>query len=178
MRKLLVLVLIAVLLVSGAGLAQAQGGTPQGGATGGNTLNIPPAPPRPQPNMQYGNTARAALIGEGLSEASQGNARVYIREGNSVGVDVYLIQDASPYDLAGTMANLTYMLASLYSLTEKPNSDIMLKVYDTSGNVIIDAKFNNAKNAFDYFNVPEEVQAGPGGQAGVPQSGTGRAPMR
>jgi hypothetical protein len=180
MKRLLTLVLIVAVLLAGAGLAlaQYQGSMPQGGAGEGNTLNIPPAPPRPQPNMQYGNTARAALISEGLSQASQGNARLYISEDNVITVKVYLTQDASPYDMAGTMANLTYMLASCYSLTEKPNSDIVLKVYDTSNNLIIDARFNNAKNAFDYFNVPEEAQASPGGQAGMQQPGTGRVPMR
>ncbi len=180
MKKLLALVLIAAVLLAGAGLAlaQYQGGTQQGGTNGGNTLNIPPAPPKPQPNMQYGNTARAALIAEGLSEASQGNARLYISEDKVITAKVYLTQDASPYDIAGTMANLTYMLASLYSLTEKPNCDIVLKVYDTSNNLIIDARFNNANNAFDYFNVSEEAQAIPGSQAGMQQPGTGRVPMR
>jgi hypothetical protein len=162
--------------MAGAGLALAQGGAQQGGAQqGGNTLNIPPAPPKPQPNMQYGNTARAALIAEGLSDAAQGNARLYISEDKAINVKVNLIQDASPYDLAPTMANLTYMLASLYSLTEKPNSDIVLKVYDTSHNLIIDAKFNTAKNAFDYFNVPEGT-APPQQQPGMRQPGMGRQP--
>jgi len=186
MKKLLALFLVTAMLLAGAGvaLAQNQGGMQQGG----NTLNIPPAPPRPQPNMQYGNTARAALIAEGLSQASQGNARLYISEDNIITVKVYLTQDASPYDMAGTMANLTYMLASLYSLTEKPNCDIVLKVYDASNNLIIDARFNNAKNAFDYFNVPEGVKPSeqqPGTQQpGIQQPGynqpgySGSYPMR
>lgn len=154
MKKLISIVLIVAILLASVGLAMAQ--QYQGGTQG--NLKIPSAPPKPQPNMLYGNTARAAIIAEGLSEASDGNAKVYISEDNVITAKVYLTQDASPYDIAGTMANFTYMLASLYSLTEKPNSDIVLKVYDTSGNVIIDAKFNNAKNAFDYFNVPEGIK--------------------
>ncbi len=181
MRKVITLVLIAAFMASaGTALAQYQGSTQQGAAPGGNTLNIPPPPPKPQPDMKYGNTARAALIGEGLSGASQGNARLYIEENNAIAVSVYLAQEASPYDLAPTMANLTYMLASLYSLTEKPNSDIVLKVYDTSNNVIIDARFNTAKNAFDYFNVPEgaapPAQPATGAQPGTRQPVTGRQP--
>ncbi len=157
MKRLLALVLIVAMLLAGAGvaLAQYQGGMQQGGPAGGNALNLPPPPEKPRPNMQYGNTARAAIIAEGLSQASQGNANVYITENDAINVKVVLLQEGNPYDMAPTMANLTYMLVSLYSLTEKPNSDIVLKVYDTSNNLIIDARFNTVKNAFDYFTVPE-----------------------
>ncbi len=173
MKRLLALVLIGAFIASaGLAVAQYQGGVQQGGAAGTGTLNIPPAPPKPKPNMQYGNTARAALIAEGLTQASQGNAQLYIAENDVIAVDVYLKQDASPYDMAGTMANLTYVLASLYSLTEKPDSDIVMNVYDTSNNVIIDARFNTAKNAFDYFKVPE---ASP---AGTQQTAAVRAPVQ
>jgi hypothetical protein len=153
MKKLLALVLIASMLLGGMGMAMAQSST-QG------SLNIPPPPPKPQPNMQYGNTARAALIAEGLSQASDGNARLYISEDSAITTKVYLTKDVSPYDIVGTMANLTYMLASLYSLTENSDSDILLKVYDTSDKLIMDAKFNTAKNAFDYFKVPESTTNG------------------
>jgi hypothetical protein len=153
MKKLLALVLIASMLLGGMGMAMAQSST-QG------SLNIPPPPPKPQPNIQYGNTARAALIAEGLSQASDGNARLYISEDSAITTEVYLTKDMNPYEIVGTMANLTYMLASLYSLTEKPDSDILLKVYDTSDKLIMDAKFNTAKNAFDYFKVPESMTNG------------------
>jgi len=155
MKRLISVALIAVILLAGIGVAAAQyqGGMQQGGA---QTLTIPPAPEKAKADMQYGNTARSAIIGERLSDAAEGNANVYIGEGSAVTASVYLQKDASPYDLAGTMANLTYMIADLYgTMTEKGDSDILLKVYDTSNNVIIDAKFNTAKNAFDYFNVPE-----------------------
>jgi hypothetical protein len=125
--------------------------TAQQAANYGKELNIPPPPPKPKPDMQYGNTARAAIVAERLTEAAQGNAVVHIDEGCVITVEVYLKQDASPYDMAGTMANLTYMLADMYSMTDKANCDIALKVYDTSNSLIIDAKFNVAKNAFEYF---------------------------
>jgi hypothetical protein len=84
---------------------------------------------------------------------------VVINEGDIITASVYLNKDASATDIAPTMANFTYMLADLYGMTDKANSDIVLKVYDTSSNVIIDAKFNVAKNAFDYFNVPTSTTA-------------------
>ncbi len=160
MKRLISVALIAVILLAGIGVAAAQyqGGMQQGGGQqgGAQTLNIPPAPEKAKANMQYGNTARAAIIGERLSDAAEDNANVYITENADVTASVYLQKDASPYDIAGTMANLTYMIADLYgTMTEKSNSNILLKVYDASNNVIIDAKFNTAKNAFDYFNVPE-----------------------
>ncbi len=181
MKKMIGLLLVVAMLVACIGVAMAQqyqnpqGGMQTGDQTGAQTgassdkLVIPPAPPKAVANMSYGNTARAAIIGERMSDASQGNANVFINEGNIITADVYLNKDASPYDIAGTMANFTYMLADLYSMTDKAKSDIALKVYDTSGNVIIDAKFNNAKNAFDYFNVPES--ATPTQQPVAPQPG-------
>ncbi len=182
MKRLLALVLIVAMLLAGAGVAMAQyqgSMQQQGGASGGNALNLPPPPPRPQPNMQYGNTARAALIAEGLTEASQGSARIHVNEENVITVKVNLAQDASPYEIAGSMANLTYMMAGVYCLTEKPDCDIVTKVYDTSNNLIIDARFNTAKNAFDYFNVPEGAQATPAGQPAMrQQAGPGRIPMQ
>ena len=165
MKKMIGLLLVVAMLVACIGVAMAQqyqnpqGGMQTGDQTGASSgqLVIPPAPPKSQPDMTYGNTARAAIIGERMTDASQGNAKVVINEDGVITASVYLNKDASAYDIAGTMANFTYMLADLYTMTEKPNADIALKVYDTSGAVIIDAKFNNAKNAFDYFNVPESA---------------------
>jgi hypothetical protein len=160
MKTIISVILVAAILLAGIGVAgaqQYQGSAQPGSAGNGNTLKIPPAPPRPKPNMEYGNTARAAIIAEQLSKAAEGNAKVYISEDKAITVKVYLFKEASPYDIAGTMANFTYMLFDLYSMNEKAGCDIVLKVYDTSGNVIIDAKFNGAKNAFDYFNLPEEA---------------------
>jgi len=168
MKRLISVALIAVILLAGIGVAAAQyqGGMQQGGA---QTLTIPPAPAKAKADMQYGNTARSAIIGERLSDAAEGNANVYIGEGSAVHRSVYS-EGRDPYDLAGTMANLTYMIADLYgTMTEKGDSDILLKVYDTSNNVIIDAKFNTAKNAFDYFNVPEG--AAPSQQQRQPAAG-------
>lgn len=172
MKRLLALVLIVAMLLAGASVALAQGGS-----SGGNALNLPPPPEKPQPNMQYGNTARADLIGEGLSQASGGNANVYVTENDAINVKVVLLQDGNPYQMAPTMANLTYMLVSLYSLTEKPNSDVVMKVYDTSNNLIIDSRFNTAKNAFDYFTIPEGAATQPGAQPGMQQPGMGRQPQ-
>jgi len=159
MKKLICVLLIAAVLVACAGLTlaqQSQGGA--GGASSGS-LNLPSPPPKPQPDMAYGNTNRAAIIGERMTDASQGNAKVVINEGNVITASVYLNKDASANDIAPTMANFTYMLADLYGLTDKANSDIALKVYDTSSNLIIDARFDVAKNAFDYFNVPQGTTA-------------------
>jgi len=167
MKKMISLVLVVVLLAAGIGITMAQQyGSPQNGMQGGdqssgNTLNLPSPPPKPQPNMDYGNTARAAIVGERMTDASQGNAKVVINEGNVITANVYLNKDASAYDIANTMANFTYMLADLYSLTEKSNSDIVLNVYDTSKKAIINAKFSTSKNAFDYFNIPEGSSAAP-----------------
>lgn len=179
MKRLISVALIAVILLAGIGVAAAQyqgGMQPGGGQQGGaQTLNIPPAPEKAKADMQYGNTARAAIIGERLSQAAEGNANVFITENDAVTASVYLQKDASPYDLAGTMANLTYMLADLYStMTEKGDSNILLKVYDTSNSAIIDAQFNTAKNAFDYFDVKENAAASQQQQpaAGQQQYGT------
>jgi hypothetical protein len=162
MKRLISLALIFALLLAGVGVSvaqQYQGGQQYQGSTqqgGERTLNIPPAPPKSEPNMEYGNTARAAAIGERLSNAAEGNARVYIKEDGAVTVNIYLLQEADPYDLAGTMANFTYMIADLYgTITEKTNSDILLKVYNTSNSLIIDAKFSIPKNAFAYFKVSD-----------------------
>jgi hypothetical protein len=179
MKKMISLVLVVVLLAAGIGISMAQ---QYGGDQGnGNTLNLPSPPPKPQPNMEYGNSARAAIVGERMTDASQGNAKVVINEGNVITASVYLNKDASAYDIANTMANFTYMLADLYGLTEKANSDIVLKVYDTSKRVIIDAKFSTSKNAFDYFNVPEGASASPTapvGQPGRMQPGNNMQPGR
>jgi hypothetical protein len=123
-------------------------------------LNIPPAPQKPVPNSQYGNTDRAAMLGEQLSKSSQGNANVYVSENpdKTVSLDVKLTQAISPYEIAPTMANLTYMVDGIYYVTERKGNDILLKVTDPSGNVITNAKFSDAKNAFDYYNVPEAAQ--------------------
>ena len=205
MKKMIGLLLVVAMLVACIGVAMAQqyqgqqyqepqGGMQTGDQNGGASsgqLVIPPAPPKAQPDMEYGNTARAAIIGERMTDASQGNAKVVINEGNIITASVYLNKDASPYDIAGTMANFTYMLADLYTMTDKSSSDIALKVYDTSGKIIIDAKFDNAKNAFDYFNVPEgaaptaqpvtrqPVARQPGmQQPGMQRPGMGQMPMQ
>ncbi len=146
MKKAICILVFVLLAGSCVAMAQQIQGTQDGKA-----LNIPPPPPKSKPDMQYGNTARAAIIAERLTEAAQGNAAVHINEDCIITVEVYLKQDASPYDIAGTMANLTYMLADMYSLTDRADCDIALKVYDTSKNLIIDAKLNVARNAFEYF---------------------------
>ena len=170
-KKIICLLLVAAVLLGYTGFALAQQGS---GSS--SQLNIPPAPPKPTPNMDYGNTARAAIIGERMTDASQGNADVYIDEGASdITVKLNLNKDASPYDIAGTMANFTYMLADLYSMTDKAKDNINLKVYDTAGKVIIDARFNTAKNAFDYFNVPKDAMPSQQ-QPAQQQPGYGRAP--
>jgi ketol-acid reductoisomerase len=46
----------------------------------------------------------------------------------------------------------------LYYTTERKGNDILLKVTDPSGNEITNAKFSDAKNAFDYYNIPEAAQ--------------------
>lgn len=146
-------------------------------------LNIPPAPQKATPNMQYGNTERAALIAEQLSQASQGNANVYLSESpqdRSITASVYMKTDGDPYSLSGTMANLTYMLSSIYGITELKGADIFLKVYDSQGQLITDAKFSDAKNAFEYYEVPQAARpvqpAYP--QPGVQQPGYGQPGMQ
>jgi hypothetical protein len=138
-------------------------------------LNIPPAPQKPVPNSQYGNTDRASILGEQLSKSSQGNANVYVSENpdKTVSLDVKLLQSVSPYQIAPTMANLTYMVDNIYSLTERKGNDVLLKVADPSGNVITQAKFSDAKNAFDYYNIPEAAQQ-PAAPAAGPQPGYGQ----
>ena len=177
MKKLVCVLLIAAVLVACAGISlaqQSQGGSQAGvpGTSASGNLNIPSPPPKPQPNMEYGNTNRAAIIGERMTDASQGNAKVVINEGNVITASVYLNKSASASDIAPTMANFTYMLSDIYGLTEMANTDIVLKVYDTSNNVIIDAKFDVAKNAFDYFNAPEST--GTSAPAQEPQNNVGQ----
>ena len=163
MKKLISVALIAVFLLAGIGVAIAQQDMVQ-------ATNLPPAPEKTTPDMQYGNTARAAIIGERLSQESDGNANVYIDEGNVITVSVYLLKDAGSNDLTGTMANFTYMVYDLYStMADKGNTDVLLKVYDTSKNIIIDAKFNAADNAFDYFNVAKQAT-----ESQQPSQGTGQ----
>lgn len=170
MKKLISVALIAVFLMAGIGVAVAQQDMVQ-------ATNIPPAPDKATPDTQYGNTARAAIIGERLSQESDGNANVYINEGSVITVSVYLLKDAGANDLTGTMANFTYMVYDLYStMADKGNTNILLKVYDTSKNTIIDAKFNAAKNAFDYFNVAAESQQQPSQGTGQYQSGMQQQP--
>ncbi|HMK45971.1 MAG TPA: hypothetical protein VK436_05050 [Methanocella sp.] len=137
---------------AGAGQAQVPGagaGTP--------TLNIPPAPPKPVPNSTYGNNPRAAILGEQFTKSSQGNAMVYIAENpnKTVSISVRMLSDGDPYSLAGTMANLTYMVDNVYSLTDVAGSDIYLTVYDPDGKTMTTAKFSDEKNAFEYYQVPE-----------------------
>jgi hypothetical protein len=150
---------------------------------GPQQINIPAAPQKPVPNRQYGNSDRAAILGEQLSKSSQGNANVYVSENpdKTISLDVKLSQAASPYQIAGAMANLTYMVDGIYYLTERKGNDILLKVTDPSGNAITNAKFSDAKNAFDYYNVPQAAQqpAAPvaGQQPGFPQQpATGMQP--
>ena len=146
--------------------------------SGQQQLNIPPAPQKPVADRTYGNTDRAAIIGGEFSKSSQGNANLYVSENSdgTVTVDVRLLQDASPYEIAGTMANLTYAIDSFYSMVSPPGKDILLNVYDTSGNTITKAKFSNSKNAFDYYNVPESAQAGPQQPPSGAQPSYGRQP--
>jgi hypothetical protein len=151
--------------------------------SGPQQVSIPPAPQKPVPNRQYGNTDRAAILGEQLSKSSQGNANVYVGENpdNTVSLDVRLTQSVSPYQIAGAMANLTYMVDGIYYLTERKGNDIMLKVTDPSGNLITQAKFSDAKNAFDYYNIPEAAQPPAAPVSGQPpaygqQPGAGMQP--
>jgi hypothetical protein len=151
--------------VAGAQMQQQQqmpGQAQYGGQaqTGSSQLNIPPAPQKIQPNSQYGNTDRASIIGEKMSRASQGNADVYVAENgnNSISVNVDLKKDADPTQLAPVLANLTYALNDVYSVTDRANNDIFLNVYDTSKNMVIQAKFSPSMNAFDYFNIPEAAR--------------------
>jgi hypothetical protein len=127
---------------------------------GPQQINIPQAPQKPVPNSQYGNTDRAAILGEQFSKSSQGNANVYVSENpnNTITLDVRLAQAASPYEIAPAMANLTYMVDSIYYLTDRKGNDILLKVTDPSGNLITSAKFSSAKNAFEYYNVKEAAR--------------------
>ena len=140
-----------------------------GSQAGTSQLSIPPAPPKLQPDPKFGSTDRASIIGEKLSKASQGNAAVYVAENanNTITVNVDLKKDADGNQLAPVLANLTYALSDVYGVTDRANNDIFLNVYDTSKNLIINAKFSDAKNAFEYFNVAEssrQAQPSEGGQ--------------
>ncbi len=149
-----------------------QGQQYQGGSQAGTQqINIPPAPQRLQPDAQYGSTDRASIIGEKLSKSSQGNAIVYVAENpnNTITVNVNLKKDADGAQLAPVLANLTYALSDIYSVTDRSNNDIFLNVYDTSKNLIINAKYSATKNAFEYFNVAESSrQAQPPAQGEQP----------
>ena len=82
-------------------------------------------------------------------------------------MNVNLKKDADGYQLAPVLANLTYALSDVYGVTDRANNDIFLNVYDTSKNLIINAKFSADKNAFEYFNVAEssrQAQPAEGGQ--------------
>ena len=163
------------------GMQQQQQQPQSGGQQTPGVLNIPPAPAKPVANGQYGNTERAAILGEELSNASQGNAKVFIAENSNktVFVDVRLLANADPYSLSGTMANLTYMVNNIYSYTDMKGGDIILTVYDTTGNVITNAKFSDAKNEFEYYNVPQQAATAPstGGQPVTGQPATGQPGM-
>lgn len=189
MKTIICAVIIASLfLVAGTAIAQQIGagqqqyaGYPQGAQQPGmqqgmqqpsqygaqpqqpGVLNIPPAPAKPVPNSAYGNNDRAAVIGQQLSEGSQGNANVYVSENanRTVSLDVKLLANGDPYGMAGTMANLTYMVSAIYGFTDLKGSDILLTVYDTAGNVITSAKFSDAKNAFEYYTVPPQAAVTP-----------------
>jgi hypothetical protein len=84
------------------------------------------------------------------------------------------MKDADPTQLAPVLANLTYALSDVYSVTDMANSDIFLNVYDTSKNSIIQAKFSPSKNAFDYFNIPEAARQQQQPQQQQPSYGGGQ----
>jgi hypothetical protein len=173
------IVLLAMTTAVGAQMQQQMPGQTQYGGqeqAGQSQLNIPPAPQKIQPNSQYGNTDRASIIGEKMSKASQGNANVYVAENanNTISVNVDLMKDADPTQLAPVLANLTYALSDVYSVTDMANSDIFLNVYDTSKNSIIQAKFSPSKNAFDYFNIPEAARQQQQPQQQQPSYGGGQ----
>lgn len=151
-----------------------------GGQPSTGVLNIPPAPAKPVANGAYGNTERAAILGEQLSNASQGNANVYVSENpnRTVSLDVHLLTSGDPYSMAGTMANLTYMVDSIYGMTDMKGSDVLLTVYDPSGAQITVAKFSDANNAFEYYNVPPQAATQPTtGQPTTGQPTTGQPGM-
>jgi len=145
-------------------------------------LDLPRAPQKPAPNSQYGNTDRAAILGEQFTKSSQGNANVYVSENpdKTISVNVKLASAASPYEIASSMANLTYMVDGIYYMTERKGNDVLLKVTDPSGNVITDARFSDAKNAFEYYNVPEAARQPTAQQPAAPaygeQPGYGQQP--
>ncbi len=152
-----------------------------GTQAGTSQLSIPPAPPKLQPDPKFGSTDRASIIGEKMSKASQGNAVVYVAENanNTITVNVDLKKNADTNQLAPVLANLTYALSDVYDVTDRAHNDIFLNVYDTSKNLIINAKYSNAKNAFEYFNVAESArQAEPSeGSQQQPAYGQNNRPM-
>jgi hypothetical protein len=185
-RTISAILLTSIILLAAAATAGAQmqpmagqqqygdQGQQQGGSPSGNgQLNIPPAPQKLQPNPQFGNTDRASIIGEKLSKASQGNAIVYVAENNNktITMNVDLKKDADPYQLAPILANLTYAVSDVYGVTDRANDDIFLNVYDTSKNLIINAKFSDSKNAFEYFNVAESARQAQPSEGGQQQPG-------
>ncbi len=145
-------------------------------------LDLPKAPQKPVPNSQYGNTDRAAILAEQFTKSSQGTANVYISENpdKTISLNVKLTSSASPYEIASAMANLTYMVDGIYYMTERKGNDVLLKVTDPSGNVITDARFSDARNAFEYYNVPEAAQQPTEEQPAAPaygeQPGYGQQP--
>jgi|WetSurMetagenome_2_1015567.scaffolds.fasta_scaffold82502_1 hypothetical protein len=150
----------------------------EGSQAGSQQLSIPPAPPKLQPDAQYGSTSRASIIGEKLSKASQGNAMVYVAENanNTITVNVDLKKDADGNQLAPVLANLTYALSDVYAVTDRANNDIFLNVFDTAKNQIINAKFSADKNAFEYFNVAESSRQAQPAQGGQQQPAYGQQP--
>lgn len=123
--------------------------------------------------MEYGNTKRSAIVAEDLSMASQGNAIVNIIENpdKTITVNVYLKSAMDPYSIVGNIANLTYSINQIYSITDLDNNDIDLRVYDTSGNIFTRAKYSGIKNAFVSYNIPETAQIT---QPAYPRTGTGQ----
>ena len=80
------------------------------------------------------------------------------------------------YQLAPVLANLTYALSDVYGVTDRANNDIFLNVYDTSKNLIINAKFSADKNAFEYFNVAESSRQAQPAEGGQQQPAYGQQP--
>ncbi|HMK47179.1 MAG TPA: hypothetical protein VK436_11190 [Methanocella sp.] len=118
---------------------------------------LPAPPPVAEPDKQYGNTDRSAMIGEKLTEVSNNSLikTVSIDENpDNILVKVHLKNDSNPYDLIKPMGNLTSSVDFYYSLIDdKQSRNISLKVNDSSGKTIIDAVFSNKDYAFIYYNV-------------------------
>jgi hypothetical protein len=124
-------------------------------------ISIPKPPDKIVANKQYGNTDRMAIIGEAMTQGSGDNANVYLSEsGGKVTVNVNLKKASDVYEIAPYMANLTYGIIGALSITDLKSADVMLKVYDTTGNQVMDAMFSGANNKWDYFKVPEATNGG------------------